>query len=821
MAKLTQDTILNTTKTSKVDTTGAGFKSNPDSATNSPSEEHHSWNQVPQLVHKPDSHVGAKADKPRKPGSAKILRRQATKSKSLRGLLGSLTGKLGDFADLIVAKPATGLESHITGRAKKLINFHKCLKDGFAGNYKYEVRDLTSEEVHQLGIYSPEHYQPQLRLIPSSTFAQDSPFSSSSSSFIFIEAPKTSNGLIESKNHEIAPEHRMAPTSILKADAVVQDKVQPAGYGFVYSSISACSSLDANTNAPTPAASLPTVFPKTSTSTGAPTLAVTPSASAPGVSILGVSNPEDSPLEAHSSVAHTPELSVGVASSPLSAQASHTEINIQAHVNEEVSAGDGNDPEHSPMVEEFRDSSYLAEHIPKAQFVALIRTVLDLTSDDAAEISVVGKAAGSFNFVRFVKCNNKTFAVKMPSITGQYWDKKRADVLRSEAKTMELIHQRLGDKFPIPKVFGYDGGTENEIGHPYIVMEKVDGIPAYHIWQNLVSEKGGAYYLADEDASTARKEVFLKSLAHRISHLKELRFNKIGRLMPGEDGDLTIGPFATVFMDKEDQYIIKEWMTYEKAADFYADGLHNQKFINTDALNSEQHAIITGINRIVETLLDMEPMNASIVAAENTSSYGSQYASQGPGSLSIPRQTKEEDFDLSQHAQQRSQRPASSRDLDNQHTSTRSRSQHSKSPSHCSQNLSVRSSSRRSRSRSPSREDESTNTSPRSNRERSPIRTPSPPRSPLRSTYSEKLSSRSPSPPSPLHHDQSDIFKIAEGAESFVLNHPDLNLQNIMCDPATGEVTGIIGMFSSLGPSFNRTITIPQTGRAPASSPAP
>ncbi|KAJ7578719.1 hypothetical protein C8J56DRAFT_355276 [Mycena floridula] len=124
---------------------------------------------------------------------------------------------------------------------------------------------------------------------------------------------------------------------------------------------------------------------------------------------------------------------------------------------------------------------------------------------------------GAFNLVRFLHAGDREIVARIPL----EWDPKLPSSVprrQSEVATMQYIEEHT--KIPIPHVFEYSH-SHTEIGRPYILMSKVDGVALNTIWDDLADEK--------------RKKV-LEQVVEILLDLSEQRFSQMGALFRrGED----------------------------------------------------------------------------------------------------------------------------------------------------------------------------------------------------------------------------------------------------------------------------------------------
>jgi aminoglycoside phosphotransferase (APT) family kinase protein len=152
---------------------------------------------------------------------------------------------------------------------------------------------------------------------------------------------------------------------------------------------------------------------------------------------------------------------------------------------------------------------------------------------------VVDAEEGAYNRVFIIKFDvgddiARKFILRVPSCgTSGHWNKHDEIAFRSWALTMKYIKRNTN--LPIPGVIGYDATATNDLGHPYILMEFIEGEPLYDAWD-------------DDDLDPKELEEkrlrMLKSVATTITELRHLTFDAGGMLYfeQDEDDNPHVGP---------------------------------------------------------------------------------------------------------------------------------------------------------------------------------------------------------------------------------------------------------------------------------------
>ncbi|KAJ7039726.1 kinase-like domain-containing protein [Mycena alexandri] len=104
------------------------------------------------------------------------------------------------------------------------------------------------------------------------------------------------------------------------------------------------------------------------------------------------------------------------------------------------------------------------------------------------------------------------------------------DKVESEIATMQYIAEHTIVHTPRVHHWNTD---HNSVGQEYMIMEKIQGVPASEVWDSLELEK---------------KQVIVSEVAHHMTQLFQLRFSSGGSLYHGPEGKTVVGPIvATPF----------------------------------------------------------------------------------------------------------------------------------------------------------------------------------------------------------------------------------------------------------------------------------
>lgn len=132
---------------------------------------------------------------------------------------------------------------------------------------------------------------------------------------------------------------------------------------------------------------------------------------------------------------------------------------------------------------------------------------------------------GSFHIVFPIEfADGAKWMLKIPA-KGDHFDSVAAAALASEARTMQMLRRETS--IPVPIVYAFDTSSNNDLLTPFILMEKLDGRPLYHLW-------------FDSEVPKARLEHFrikaLQSLAGAMVQLNKFTLNTGGSLVFNPDG---------------------------------------------------------------------------------------------------------------------------------------------------------------------------------------------------------------------------------------------------------------------------------------------
>jgi hypothetical protein len=133
-----------------------------------------------------------------------------------------------------------------------------------------------------------------------------------------------------------------------------------------------------------------------------------------------------------------------------------------------------------------------------------------------------GQKSGGYNLVRFLEINGAEVVVRVPlQPQGGVDDATMTTCCKryaSEVATLRFLESNT--KVPIPKLIHYNLST-NEVGSPYLVMEKVPGVPLCDVWDTM---------------GRGKRNFVLKQVVNILLEMARHRFPRLGVLMPDGDG---------------------------------------------------------------------------------------------------------------------------------------------------------------------------------------------------------------------------------------------------------------------------------------------
>ncbi|OSC97338.1 hypothetical protein PYCCODRAFT_1428562 [Trametes coccinea BRFM310] len=138
---------------------------------------------------------------------------------------------------------------------------------------------------------------------------------------------------------------------------------------------------------------------------------------------------------------------------------------------------------------------------------------------------------GGYNVVHFLEFSDGvSWVIRMPF---NQWEDVHARSMQLDILALDYIISRTS--LPIPRIHGYSCDTNNSLGHPYMLMDKVHGTRLIDVWNEP------SWWIGERS-----KQRLFDSLAAMMVELSSLEFDKIGRLVrtgPSSGGAYYVGPF--------------------------------------------------------------------------------------------------------------------------------------------------------------------------------------------------------------------------------------------------------------------------------------
>lgn len=160
---------------------------------------------------------------------------------------------------------------------------------------------------------------------------------------------------------------------------------------------------------------------------------------------------------------------------------------------------------------------YLREAVwPREPDVDVVRSLakhhlaseLPLALDDAL-LEVVFFAEGGFNKLYEISYadhpTNYILRVALPVIP----------FYKTESEVATIAYVRANTSIPVPRIFAWDSNCQNELTYEWILMEKLAGVPLWDVWRQV---------------SWDRKLELTEEVAAMIAQLQHFKFDRIGSL---------------------------------------------------------------------------------------------------------------------------------------------------------------------------------------------------------------------------------------------------------------------------------------------------
>ncbi|KAF2099067.1 hypothetical protein NA57DRAFT_56696 [Rhizodiscina lignyota] len=223
----------------------------------------------------------------------------------------------------------------------------------------------------------------------------------------------------------------------------------------------------------------------------------------------------------------------------------------------------------------------------------------------------IKQMSGSNNLVTIIEYSNgKRVAIKVPACGWHNkWMKADQEAMRIQVNTMKYMKEKAG--VPIPDIIAWNPTLTSKFGHPYIIMECLEGEPVCWAW---FDDSRGHMSLED------KRRNILRSISQNISKLHALSFDKIGSLyFDKEDETPTVGPNIDVWpgmAERSEKYLNQDFDWFleppsESSQTFFREqleGWHQAAIADWPSLESEnQMARIHGMYKLFSVILDYFP----------------------------------------------------------------------------------------------------------------------------------------------------------------------------------------------------------------------
>ncbi|KAI0359537.1 hypothetical protein OH77DRAFT_1420056 [Trametes cingulata] len=139
---------------------------------------------------------------------------------------------------------------------------------------------------------------------------------------------------------------------------------------------------------------------------------------------------------------------------------------------------------------------------------------------------------GAYNVVYHLHFSDGvSWVIRIPY---EEWGPLKSSCMRLDIIAMQYISSHT--TIPIPRLHAYSYTTDNALGHPYMIMDEVQGTCLYDAW------KDPSWWTGER-----RKENLFQSLAGYMTQLAGLEFDKIGRLDRSDDSQAEASHFVAPF----------------------------------------------------------------------------------------------------------------------------------------------------------------------------------------------------------------------------------------------------------------------------------
>ncbi|KAJ7170853.1 hypothetical protein C8R43DRAFT_981291 [Mycena crocata] len=161
------------------------------------------------------------------------------------------------------------------------------------------------------------------------------------------------------------------------------------------------------------------------------------------------------------------------------------------------------------------------------------------------------------------------------------------DKVESEVATLKCISARTN--IHTPRVHAWNADGANPVGLEYMILEKIEGVPASDVWETLPWEL---------------KEVVVAGVADHVLQLfHKIRFDASGSLYTAPDGDFVVGPIIAIPFYRALDGVARLTEPDEGLASYRGPFKNAANYLRSP-LEAELHVVQHHRERILETELE-------------------------------------------------------------------------------------------------------------------------------------------------------------------------------------------------------------------------
>jgi hypothetical protein len=246
--------------------------------------------------------------------------------------------------------------------------------------------------------------------------------------------------------------------------------------------------------------------------------------------------------------------------------------------------------------------------IPDSRYEELVSQVC--TFSDPPELTKkIRYEKGTFNAASFVAVTTcgvvVTYIVRVPGhATKEHWTRYDAYMMKREAQILEHIGRNTSAQ--VPRLCTYSTTFNNALGHPFIMMTRLEGESACNIWFDDEYDEDDPkinFRFGDLPLPAVEKKRinFLRSLAQAMAEISTISFHEIGMPIVPVDGSAppSIGPMYQWDFTADDGCI--ERPVFTSTQDYVRTRPYSLRMSEALDSNSKTQNYILG----ARTLLDM------------------------------------------------------------------------------------------------------------------------------------------------------------------------------------------------------------------------